>query len=165
MAESRHYNKGLKLPVEPLTDTEAQALIDACSKRAPSGVRNRALLAVLWRSGLRCSEALDLVLRDVDVDAGTLRVRHGKGDKQRLVGLDLVASALELWIAKRSELGVGRTAPLFCCIDARYLGKRMDVANVRHMHLGGSGGALDTKIKFSAREAREMSCNQKIVGS
>ena len=64
-----------------LTEPEAIALIRACSSRAPTGVRNRALIAVLWRSGLRISEALALELRDIDLEAGTLRVRHGKGDK------------------------------------------------------------------------------------
>ena len=51
----------------------------ACSQRAPTGVRNRALIAVLWRSGLWISEAPALQLRDVDLQAGALRVRHGKG--------------------------------------------------------------------------------------
>lgn len=41
---------------------------------------------MLWRSGLRISEALALELRDVDIDAGNLRVRHGKGDRSRTVG-------------------------------------------------------------------------------
>ncbi len=36
---------------------------------------------MLWRSGLRVVEALALELRDVDLTAGTLRVRHGKGDR------------------------------------------------------------------------------------
>ncbi|MGI8713388.1 MAG: tyrosine-type recombinase/integrase, partial [Solirubrobacteraceae bacterium] len=65
-------------PPEVLSEAEAIALLKACSSRAPTGVRNRALIAVLWRCGLRISEALSLELRDVDLDAGTVRVRHGK---------------------------------------------------------------------------------------
>ena len=49
---------------------------------------------MLWRSGLRISEALALELRDVDLEAGTLRVRHGKGDKSRTVGVDEQTAAL-----------------------------------------------------------------------
>ena len=49
----------------------AIALIRACSQRAPTGIRNRALIAVLWRCGLRVSEALCLELRDLDLQAGT----------------------------------------------------------------------------------------------
>jgi len=77
-----------------LTEPEAIALIRACSTRAPTGVRNRALIAVLWRSGLRISEALALELRDVDLQAGSLRVRHGKGDKSRTVGVDEQTAAM-----------------------------------------------------------------------
>ena len=73
-------------PPEVLTEAEAIALIKACSASAPTGIRNRALIAVLWRCGLRISEALALELRDIDLEAGTIRVRHGKGDKSRTVG-------------------------------------------------------------------------------
>jgi hypothetical protein len=45
---------------------EAVALIRACSSRAPTGVRNRALIAVTRRLGLRISEALRLELREID---------------------------------------------------------------------------------------------------
>jgi integrase len=61
-----------------LTEPEAVALIKACSSRAPTGIRNKALIAVLSRSGLRISEALALELRDLDLQASTIRVRHGK---------------------------------------------------------------------------------------
>src|SRR5262249_7599059 len=55
--------------------------------RAPSGIRNRALLAVLFRSGLRVSEALALFPKDLDPSGGTLRVLHGKGNKARTAPL------------------------------------------------------------------------------
>ncbi len=46
------WNKGRKLPAEPLSANEVIRLIGQCSKRAPSGVRNAAMLAVMWRGGL-----------------------------------------------------------------------------------------------------------------
>ncbi len=87
-ASSPGSSRPRRRPPEVLTELEAIALIKARSQRAPSGVRNRALIAVLWRSGLRTSEALALELRDLDLEAGTIRVRHGKGDRSRTVGLD-----------------------------------------------------------------------------
>ena len=54
----------------------------------PPGLRNRALLVVLWRSGLRCAEALALRSSDIDCDRGTVRVLRGKGRKARTVGID-----------------------------------------------------------------------------
>jgi integrase len=53
-------------PPEVLSEAEAVALLRACSPRASTGIRNRTLIAVLWRSGLRISEALALEVRDVD---------------------------------------------------------------------------------------------------
>src|SRR5208283_631968 len=81
-------NKGKKYPPEPLTVEEVRALLASCSRRAPTGVRNRALVTILWRAGLRIAEALALRPADVDLAAGTLRILHGKGDKSRLAGLD-----------------------------------------------------------------------------
>jgi len=134
VSERTHFNRGRKLPAEPLTEREAARLVKACSRRAPSGVRNAALVAVLWRAGLRCSEALDLALRDVDLEAGTLRVREGKGRKARLVGIDPMAAAvLERWLERRAELGIGRSSPVFCQITEGKLGEPLQGSYVRHL--------------------------------
>ncbi len=117
-------------PPEVLSEAEAIALLKACSSRAPTGVRNRALIAVLWRCGLRISEALALELRDLDLDAGTVRVRHGKGDRSRTVGLDEQTSALlSRWIDRRRGLGPGARAPVFCTLQ----GGRLDSSYVRRL--------------------------------
>jgi site-specific recombinase XerD len=50
-----------------------EALRAACSRRAPTGIRNRALLAVLFRSGLRISEALALYPKDLDPWSRSIR--------------------------------------------------------------------------------------------
>ena len=78
-------NKGRRYPAEPLSDDEVRALLGAIKGNRPIAVRNRALVAVLWGAGLRISEALALMPRDVKDES--LRVRHGKGDKARVVGL------------------------------------------------------------------------------
>ncbi len=100
-------NKGVKYPAEVPTPAEVASLMRACSRRAPTGVRNRALITTLYRAGLRCQEALELRLRDVDRDAGTIRIRRGKGGKARTVGIDPAAVAvLERWIDVRRGLGL-----------------------------------------------------------
>ena len=81
-------------PATVLQDDQIKALIGACSNRAPTGVRNRALLAVMWRCGLRIAEALALAPRDIDLATGVLSVRHGKGDKARKLGIDETTAAL-----------------------------------------------------------------------
>ena len=51
-------------------------------------IRLRGLIVVLWRAGLRISEALALNESDVDADRGAVLVRHGKGGKRRELGMD-----------------------------------------------------------------------------
>ncbi len=117
-------------PPEVLSEAEAIALLKACSTRAPTGVRNRALIAVLWRCGLRISEALSLELRDVDLEGGTVRVRHGKGDKSRTVGIDeQTAALLARWLDRRRQLSPGARAPIFCTLQ----GGRIDSSYVRRL--------------------------------
>ncbi len=114
--------KGRRLPPEPLTRPEVEALLRQCSRRAPTGLRNRALIAVLYRGGLRISEALALRLDDLDAETGAIRVLHGKGDRARTVGLDAGAFALvETWLECRRRIGLDRTAPLFCTLEGRPL--------------------------------------------
>ncbi|MCI0351458.1 MAG: tyrosine-type recombinase/integrase, partial [Acidobacteriales bacterium] len=61
--------------------------------------RNRALLAVLFYAGLRRSEAAALQWRDIDLEAGVIHVRHGKGDKERTVPIlsDTLTADLQQW--------------------------------------------------------------------
>ncbi len=115
-------NKGKTYPAEVLTEDEVKSLIQACSNRAPTGIRNRALITVLYRGGLRLSEALALRPKDVYADAGTITVLHGKGDRRRTVGLDPGAMAIVLrWIDKRPQFGIDGRAPLFCTLQGEPL--------------------------------------------
>ena len=74
---------GRKLP-DTLSYPEIEKLLDAIDLSKPEGGRNRAMLEVLYSSGLRVSELVDLKLTNVYFDAGFLRV-IGKGNKERLV--------------------------------------------------------------------------------
>ncbi len=123
-------NKGQSYPAEILTQEEVGMLFKSCSSKAPTGIRNRALLTILYRSGLRVSEALALSPKDIDRKACTVRVLHGKGDKARLTGIDPHSfAAIDRWIDKRKELGLGRRSRLFCTLE----GKPIDTSYVRHL--------------------------------
>ena len=80
-------NKGRRYPPDPPTVEEIIAVMRAAGD-SPDGVRLRGVIVVLWRAGLRISEALALNETDLDHDRGALLVRHGKGDKRREVGMD-----------------------------------------------------------------------------
>ncbi|MDQ6817647.1 MAG: tyrosine-type recombinase/integrase [Actinomycetota bacterium] len=130
MAVAEAASRPRRRPPEVLSEPEAIALIKACSSRAPTGIRNRALIVVLWRSGLRISEALQLELRDVDLEAGTIRVRHGKGDKSRTVGIDeQTAALLARWIDRRRALSPGARSSVFCTLQ----GGRIDSSYIRRL--------------------------------
>jgi site-specific recombinase XerD len=109
-------NKGKKFPAEPLTQDEVKRLIRNCSQ-ASTGIRNRALIAVLYRGGLRLGEALALLPKDLDRENCALRVLHGKGDRSRLIGMDNGAWAiLERWLDRRHSLGIANRSPLLCTL-------------------------------------------------
>jgi site-specific recombinase XerD len=125
--------KGRRFPPEPLTPDEVWALIDACG-RGLAGRRNRALIVVMWRAGLRVSEAVALAPKDVDLERGRVAVLHGKGDKSRVVGLDAGACAIiERWTTERRTLELGLRAPLFCVISQPTAGQPLATSYVREL--------------------------------
>jgi site-specific recombinase XerD len=114
-------NKGLRYPPDPPRPEEI-VLVMRKAGHSAHGLRIRALIAVLWRGGLRISEALALTETDVDARRGALLIRHGKGDKRREAGMDAFGfEQLAAWLAHRVSLPPG---PLFCVIDGATGGRR-----------------------------------------
>jgi integrase/recombinase XerD len=136
VARSVHGIRGLyrfavregRLPVDPmenlkaprafkglprcLTPAQVDALLEAPDTRTPLGVRDRAILEILYASGLRVSELIGLCPRDLDHEVGLLTCL-GKGRKERLVP---VGGAALRWVARyrdevRPRLAKGRGAP------------------------------------------------------
>lgn len=88
-----------------LSRDELRALFGACEARGAIGLRDRCLLALLCGAGLRRSELVALDVSDVSADLGEIRVRHGKGDKERHVPLPSnVADACRDWLRFREGL-------------------------------------------------------------
>jgi site-specific recombinase XerD len=108
-----------RLPAEVLTPGEVSALLAACGgEYTPIAKRHRALIALMYRAGLRVAEALALHPKDIDLERGAVRVLRGKGGFDRVVGLDAGAGALVAeWLAARERFlgsrGAGG-APLIC---------------------------------------------------
>ena len=106
-------NKGLSYPADPPTVEEIVAVMRAAGND-PEAVRLRGLIVVLWRAGLRISEALALTESDLDPSRGAILVRHGKGGKRREVGMDRWGwQQLDPWLQLRAKLPVGA---LFCVL-------------------------------------------------
>jgi len=99
-------DKGERLPRGRAIPTgELTALVRACARdTSPAGVRDAAMLAALYTGGLRRSELAALTLDDYTVAPPTLRILHGKNDKQRAVPIPASAAAvLDRWLEVRGR--------------------------------------------------------------
>lgn len=140
--------------IEPFTEAEIQRLLKAAeyerewitrkgnkarSKR-PTAARERALVFTLLDSGLRASELCALTVGDYDAGRGRLRVRHGKGDKERYVVVgNRARKAIWFYLAGRNEPTPAE--PLFTTRS----GGPLDRNNLRHIvgRLGVTAGVDD----------------------
>jgi len=96
------------LPRAAVSESEAARLMDAPRSDTKAGRRDRAILETLYGMGLRRGECARLYVSDVDLAAGTLLVRDGKGRKDRMVPVPgRAAAALAIYLRDvRPELVV-----------------------------------------------------------
>jgi integrase/recombinase XerD len=99
---------GRPLP-KSLTEADVEALLAAPNVELTLGLRDRAMLEVLYATGLRVSELVALTLMQIHLDQGVVRV-IGKGSKERLVPLgDEAIRWLERYMKQaRPDLAAGR---------------------------------------------------------
>ena len=98
-----------------LNPTEIETLLQQPDPSQPLGSRDRAMLELLYATGLRVSELIHLSVNDVNLEAGYLRAR-GKGSKERIVPIGQAASrALRQYLegARRRWIGRSFSATLF----------------------------------------------------
>ena len=101
-----------------------------CAGDHAHGLRTRALIVLLWRAGLRISEALALAESDLDRARGAVLVRHGKGGKRREVGMDPWGwEQLAPWLERRLEMPV---EALLCIVTGPTSGRPWSSAAARH---------------------------------
>jgi len=118
-----------RLPDPPKAD-EVDTTLAELEAPGPLGLRNRALVELVYSAGLRSREAVDLDLADVDFEQELVRIR-GKGGKERVVPLGEEA---QHWLARylrdaRSALANGAADALF--LSAR--GRRLDTSTLRRI--------------------------------
>ena len=80
--------KNIKVPqklIQPFSQEEVLTLLACCDPDSRKGARDRALILVLLDTGLRAGELATLQREDVDFQGQRMRVRHGKGNRQRVV--------------------------------------------------------------------------------
>ena len=77
--------KEKRLPKDVLTQTEVERLIAIPDTNDPLGIRDRAMLEVLYSTGMRRTEMCRLEITDLSTERQTIHIRKGKGNKDRMV--------------------------------------------------------------------------------
>jgi integrase/recombinase XerD len=88
---------GHRLPKHVLTIHEVEQVLSQPDIRDPLGLRDRALMETLYSTGMRRLELANLKLYDLDTERGTVTIRQGKGNKDRVIPIGDRAAA---WIEK-----------------------------------------------------------------
>ena len=111
-----------RLP-QVLTPEQAGRLLDGISGTNPLQLRDRALFELLYSSGLRCQEVLDLRLGDLNLDSRNVRVK-GKGQKVRMVPVgEMAVTALDDYLRLGRTGLVKLAAPASSSSDRVFLSK------------------------------------------
>jgi integrase/recombinase XerD len=86
-----------RLPQHVMTISEVETVLGTPDVGDPFGLRDRAVLETLYATGMRRSELVGLSVYDIDHERRTVRIRHGKGDRERIIPIGQRALA---WIGK-----------------------------------------------------------------
>lgn len=137
-------HKGDRFPAETYTREEIIAMREQCNC-GPSGLRDRALLTFIYRTGARIAEACRLRVHDVDFERRTVHLRGTKTrTADRTVGIDeMTLNHLRDWLdIRHREIGQPATMGyVFCCISRNERGNMVKPTQFRQ------------KMKLLARKA------------
>jgi len=123
--------RGRRLPEAP-RPADVDDVVDGFDATTPLGLRNRALVELVYSAGLRSAEAIALDLGDVDFEQELVHVRAGKGAKDRVVPLGEEAAhlvALYLHRARPHLARRGAEPALFLSVR----GRRLDTSTLRRL--------------------------------
>jgi len=111
----------LKLP-KIVKDDGVEKILGQLNTACLIGVRNYAIIMMMWRCGLRVQEVCNLAPADVEIETGSVYVQQGKGKKDRYTYMDTeTAKSVQNWVARRPK-----SSFLFCTrkggqLDQRYI--------------------------------------------
>ena len=109
----------LRVP-KVLSESQVEALLQAPALHTPRGLRDRAMLELLYATGLRVSELVGIAALDVSLSDGVVRVVQGKGGKDRLVPLGAEAAHwLQRYLTEARPALVGPRASVALFVTAR----------------------------------------------
>jgi len=117
---------------------EVLLVIESYDTSSAAGLRNRAVVDLLYGAGLRASEAASVRLEDLDFERCLVRVRGGKGGKDRIVPVaDGSMRSVRSWLPARMAWAGPACAWLFVSVR----GRRLDPRDIRRIVSAGVAGA------------------------
>jgi site-specific recombinase XerD len=126
-------------------------LLEAPTGDDPAAVRDRAILTLMGRHGLRVSEVAGLTIDSADFDAGTVKVL-GKGRKMRIIYLiESSADALRAWLDIRESVANQGEPALFVALDRAHKGGGMSARAIRYL--------VDNYLADLGLKAEGISCH------
>ena len=143
-----------RLPRVILTEAEARRIVSAPKGRDPISLRDRAILEVLYATGIRITELASLRPEDVDTEERVLRVVAGKGGKGRNVPLTRAAA-----VAVERYLALGRPALLLARGRGGERGSRLFVRAKGRALTRGDGSAIVGSWARRARVKKHVTCH------
>jgi len=97
-------SKPFKLP-KIISREEARRILSIPNVETSIGLRNRTILQILYRAGLRVQEAANLTVDDMNLEKGFVYVQQGKGNKDRYIPMDLeTIEWCKRWAEKRKNI-------------------------------------------------------------
>lgn len=109
----------LKLP-KIIDQRSVKKMLAQINTSCPTGIRNYAIVIMMYRAGLRVSEVCNLSLSDCNLETGLIYVQSGKGKKDRYVPLDDdIEKSIKAWLAVRPE-----SQFIFCTLEGKQLMRR-----------------------------------------
>jgi len=123
---------------------QMSALLDSTAPDTFLACRDRAIMELLYSSGLRLAELASLAVRDIDFGDQLVYVTTGKGNKGRVIPIGSQAiKALRQWLTQRDEQGFYEQTALFISQQGRRLGER---AIQKRLEYWGKKNAISDKV-------------------
>jgi uncharacterized protein (TIGR02391 family) len=144
-------NRGKPWPSEILTPYEVDLLFEAKNRRRSHELRDRAMLALMYRASLKVGQISALLRTGYKQPSRQLTVPRGKRPPE-VMALDAeTAAALDHWIEERRRLSI-RSAPMFCpLLHEETRGRQLRTSNIRHiLHGRVARAGLDRRVNPEA---------------
>ena len=152
------------LPKTILTKREMVRVLNEPNVDTPLGLRNRALLEVMYSTGLRNMEVRNLKLYDVNTKEGEAHVRYGKGGVDRVVPLgEIAAKYVDLYVKEARPKLLGWKEDLGYLFLGR-LGHQLDSTTVNHHIVQGIADRAGLKKHITAHGFRHTCATHLLKG-